>query len=151
MEKKYQDQIRIIESECAKEKELFLVQSCHLRQDAEKQMGSMQEQMAKMRKNVAILEEVSVGIDLLLYFFYLTRHKSPFSKEFKALYSRQEVQGHNEFLVSQTTKERGVTSFRDTCHLSSCCLQLLSPLISHESVHSISLIKLTRGSFFIFT
>ena len=51
--------MRILESECAKEKELMIVQTCHLRADIDKQMGSFQEQLAKLRKNVAVLEEVS--------------------------------------------------------------------------------------------
>lgn len=59
LEKKYQDQMRILEAESTKERELMIVQTVHLRQDIDKQMGSFQEQMAKLRKNVAILEEVS--------------------------------------------------------------------------------------------
>ena len=58
LEKKYQDQIRLIEMDFSREKEIMIIQSCHLRQDIDRQMNAVQEQLSKFRSNIKILEEV---------------------------------------------------------------------------------------------
>nr|XP_046908917.1 protein ecdysoneless homolog isoform X2 [Dermatophagoides farinae] len=57
LEKKYQDQIRLIEMDFSREKEIMIIQSCHLRQDIDRQMNAVQEQLSKFRSNIKILEE----------------------------------------------------------------------------------------------
>ena len=59
LEKKHQDQIRLIESASAKERELLTAHANRLRADAEMQMANAQEQIARLRKRVIVLEEVS--------------------------------------------------------------------------------------------
>lgn len=91
VEKKYQDQIRLIENEFSREKELMLMQTCHLRQDIEKQMISVQEQIGKMRKNIIGLEEVSVheigdGSDVVNVVAYWLTKTPPPDNSFIVLY-----------------------------------------------------------------
>ncbi|KAH9516400.1 hypothetical protein DERF_007139 [Dermatophagoides farinae] len=62
LEKKYQDQIRLIEMDFSREKEIMIIQSCHLRQDIDRQMNAVQEQLSKFRSNIKILEESAISI-----------------------------------------------------------------------------------------
>ncbi|KAI2798540.1 hypothetical protein BLOT_012822, partial [Blomia tropicalis] len=56
LEKKYQDQIRIIELECSKERDLINAQNSRRTSDVEKQIKLLQEQIVKLRRNVTIIE-----------------------------------------------------------------------------------------------
>ena len=58
LEKKYQDQIKLLEMDFSREKEIMIIQSNHLRQDIDRQMNAVQEQLSKFRSNIKILEEV---------------------------------------------------------------------------------------------
>lgn len=57
MEKKYRDQLRLLESSTAKEKEHLAVQSQAVRADAQAQLAGLQESMDKLRLEVVNLSE----------------------------------------------------------------------------------------------
>lgn len=69
LEKKYQDQIRLLEMDFSREKESLMIQTCHLRQDIDKQINTIQEQLTKFRLAVKMLEKVSAKLTGI-YFCY---------------------------------------------------------------------------------
>ena len=44
----------------SREKEIMIIQSNHLRQDIDKQMNTVKEQLSKFRSNIKLLEEVYI-------------------------------------------------------------------------------------------
>jgi len=58
LEKKYNEQIRLLEEELQKEKETMASQSFLLRQDIAKELSTVQEQASKLRENINVMEQV---------------------------------------------------------------------------------------------
>lgn len=66
LDKKYRDQIRLIQSEFVKEKESIVAQANRVKQSTQTELDNVHEQMALVRHALETLERVTSSISLLL-------------------------------------------------------------------------------------